>query len=187
MNIDSYIQKEEIPTTTQWIGIAPMAKHELKRWDISNIYKLIPLINDHSRTHFFLFGGGQVEKDILEQISSEFSNSTNIAGSFEMGDEIALISKMSFMITMDSGNMHISSLIGVPTISIWGATHPKIGFGALNQPEKYSIQIIDSELSCRPCTIYGKGSCRRGDLACLKWITPEKVVEELKSLELLCK
>lgn len=185
MNFKSFIQKEGIPTNIQWIGIAPMAKHELKKWDIRHIHKLIKLINKQADVHFFLFGGGQLEKEILQQVSSIFSNSTNIAGKLKMADEIALISKMSFMITMDSGNMHISSLIGVPTISIWGATHPKIGFGALNQPEKFSIQIPEKELNCRPCTIYGKGTCRRGDTACLNWISPENVYEKLLSFELL--
>jgi ADP-heptose:LPS heptosyltransferase len=32
------------------------------------------------------------------------------------------------MISMDSANMHLASLYGVPVISIWGATHPFAGF-----------------------------------------------------------
>lgn len=185
INIESFIQKEEIPAKKQWIGIAPMAMHELKRWNISNINKLIKLINKQVDVHFFLFGGGEMEREMLQQVSSEYSNSTNITGKLNMSNEIALISKLRFMITMDSGNMHISSLIGIPTISIWGATHPKIGFGALNQPEKFSIQIPETELKCRPCTIYGKGSCRRGDTACLKWISPDMVFEKLINFRLL--
>ena len=184
-DVELYIEIERISLDKQWIGIAPMAKHELKRWGISNTQKLIELIKNQYDVHFFLFGGGKKEKEILEHVADQNSYITNVTGKLNMSKEIALISKMSFMLTMDSGNMHISSLLGVPTISIWGATHPKIGFGALNQPEKYSIQIPESELNCRPCSIYGKGSCKRGDKACLTWIKPESVLHKLQSFDLL--
>jgi hypothetical protein len=42
-----------------------------------------------------------------------------------------------------------------------------------------------NELTCRPCTIYGKGSCRRGDLACMVWLTPEIVFEKINELNIL--
>ena len=182
-----FITKENIPTNKQWIGIAPMAKHELKKWNIENIHSLIKLINNHADVHFFLFGGGKKEREALDMISSENNSITNVMGKLRLSEEIALISKMSFMITMDSANMHISSLLGVPTISIWGGTHPMLGFGALNQPKEYAIQISENELTCRPCTIYGKGTCKRGDLACLSWISSDMVFEKLVSLGMVNK
>jgi len=184
-DVELFIGNEKIPIDKQWIGIAPMAQHELKKWNINNIKKLIELINNQYDVHFFLFGGGEKEKEELERLSSKHSNVINTAGTLKMSEQIALISKMSFMLTMDSGNMHISSLIGVPTVSIWGATHPKAGFAALNQPENFSIQIPKSELICRPCTIYGKGTCKRGDLACLNWINPKSVLQNLQSFDIL--
>jgi len=80
---------------------------------------------------------------------------------------------------MDSSNMHLAAMLGVETVSIWGATHPRAGFTAWGMPEENQIQIPDTELTCRPCTIYGKGECRRGDLACLEWLTPEVVLEKI--------
>ncbi len=185
INAELFIQKETIPENNQWIGIAPMAKHELKRWSIANIQALMNLISKDSEVYFFLFGGGENEKKALDKVSGETNNATNITGKLSLDTELALISKMSFMITMDSANMHIASLIGIPTVSIWGGTHPMTGFGALHQPEEYAIQIPEAELTCRPCTIYGKGTCKRGDLACLTRLTPEMVYDKLKKLSLL--
>ena len=178
-----FIQKENIQAK-QWIGIAPMAKHELKRWPLENIHSLIKLINKDSDVHLFLFGGGKKEKEEMDKISINNTNTTNITGKLNLSEEIALISKMSFMITMDSANMHISSLVGVPTISIWGGTHTMTGFGALNQPEEYAIQVSEQELTCRPCTVYGKGTCKRGDLACFTRLSPEIVYHKLIQLNL---
>lgn len=177
---EEFIRKEYIPPDKQWIGIAPMARHELKRWSIANIRSLMKLIEEESEVCFFLFGGGEYEKEVLDQLASETKSSVNVTGKLSLGTEIALISKMSFMLTMDSANMHISELVGIPVISIWGGTHPMTGFEALNQPEEYSIQIPEKELSCRPCTVYGKGTCKRGDLACLTRLTPEMVYGKLK-------
>jgi ADP-heptose:LPS heptosyltransferase len=78
--------------------------------------------------------------------------------------------------------MHMAALVGTKVISIWGGTDPVSGFGAWMQPEDYSIGIPASELDCRPCTTYGKGECRRGDFACMNWLTPEIVFEKIEKL-----
>ncbi len=180
---ENFVREEHIPEK-QWIGIAPMAKHELKKWPIENIHSLIKLINKDADVHFFLFGGGKKEKEEMDKISIKNANTSNITGKLNLSEEIALISKMNFMITMDSANMHISSLLGVPTISIWGGTHTMIGFGALHQPEEYAIQVSAQDLTCRPCTVYGKGTCKRGDLACFTRLSPEIVYRKLIQLNL---
>jgi ADP-heptose:LPS heptosyltransferase len=89
------------------------------------------------------------------------------------------------MIAMDSSNMHMAALCGIRVVSIWGGTDPLNGFGAWMQPSEYSIRIPVDELTCRPCTVYGKGKCRRGDLACMNWLTPGKVYSEIKKLNIL--
>jgi ADP-heptose:LPS heptosyltransferase len=81
--------------------------------------------------------------------------------------------------------MHMSALVGTKVISIWGSTDPLTGFGAWMQQENYSIRIPIEELTCRPCTIFGKGDCRRGDLACMNWLTPEIVFQKLENLNVL--
>ena len=76
---------------------------------------------------------------------------------------------------MDSGNMHLAALSGVPVLSIWGATHPDAGFGPWGQGEEAILQIPTDELTCRPCSVFGNKPCWRGDLACLTSISVETV------------
>lgn len=168
-----------------WIGIAPMARHALKRWDLSNFIELMKRINKDHKVWFFFFGGGGHEKTEIDSLISGVDNALNLTGKMSLKQEIAIISKMQFMISMDSANMHISALCGTPTISIWGGTHPGLGFSALNQPDKFSIQIPETELECRPCTVYGRGECARGDFACMIRISPKMVFERIKSSDLL--
>jgi len=81
------------------------------------------------------------------------------------------------MISMDSANMHLASLFGVPVVSVWGATHPFAGFMGFGQSPDRAVQIDD--LECRPCSVFGNKPCFRGDHACMEWITPERVLEKV--------
>ena len=76
---------------------------------------------------------------------------------------------------MDSGNMHLASLVGTRVLSIWGATHPYAGFMGFGQHESDCIQ---RDLNCRPCSVYGNKKCRLGDYRCMD-IPSEEVTERI--------
>ncbi|MBQ2403350.1 MAG: glycosyl transferase family 1, partial [Prevotella sp.] len=80
------------------------------------------------------------------------------------------------MVSMDSGNMHLASLTGTPVVSIWGATHTLAGFYGWQQDP---ADIVETDMACRPCSIYGSKPCERGDYACMNSITPEQVVKKI--------
>ena len=90
--------------------------------------------------------------------------------------ELQLMKDLDVMLSMDSANMHLASLVGTRVVSIWGATHPWAGFLGWGQSEDDCVQRHD--LKCRPCSIYGNKPCLRGDMECMN-IEPSKVVEQL--------
>jgi ADP-heptose:LPS heptosyltransferase len=166
------------------IGVAPYAKHKLKMWPEEYMIRLLRMISEKHEVKYWLFGGAE-ELDKLNDLHKSLPGSYVVAGKLNLGEELALMSRLDLMISMDSSNMHMAALSGTSVISIWGGTDPVTGFGAWQQPEEYAIRIPVKELSCRPCTIYGKGKCRRGDFACMNWLTPEKVFEKLMDLKIL--
>ncbi len=166
------------------IGIAPFAKHELKQWPVENTIKLMKMISVIPGVRFWLFGGPD-ECARLSDIERIVPFTVNLCGKLSLDEEIAAMERLTFMVAMDSSNMHMASLAGTKVVSIWGATDPMAGFGAWGQPEEFSMRIPVDELTCRPCTIYGKGSCRRGDFTCMTWLTPEMVFEKIKNLKLI--
>ena len=166
------------------IGVAPYAKHQLKRWPEENMIRLLNMISEKQSARFFLFGGKE-ESGQLDEFMKKVKGSINLAGTLSLEEEIAVLSKLDFMIAMDSSNMHMAALLGIKVVSIWGGTDPLNGFGAWMQPDEYSIRIPFEELTCRPCTVYGKGECKRGDLACMNWLTPEVVLNKLDQLRLI--
>lgn len=165
----------------RWIGIAPFAKHEGKAYPIGKMKQLISMLSGKQGIKIFLFGGGKSEEDALEQISVEFPGLINLAGKMKLEQELEIISHLDLMISMDSANMHLASLAGIPVVSIWGATHPHAGFYGWNQSKENAVQV---DLYCRPCSVFGNKPCYRKDYACMHLIEPENVLNKvLKVLE----
>lgn len=166
------------------IGIAPYARHELKTWPEENMIRLLEIISKKHKAKYWLFGDIE-ESERLSFFHGRVPGSYIVTGNLSLSEELALMSRLDFMISMDSSNMHMAALSGTKVISVWGGTDPITGFGAWQQPESFSINIPADDLTCRPCTIFGKGKCRRGDLACMNWLTSEKVYEKLVNLKII--
>jgi len=178
--ITSYVSNEGVKR----VGVAPLAKHKLKMWPVEKMISFLSGLSEYGNVNIFLFGSPD-EANELEELSKKVPGTVNIAGRLKLAEEMALISKLDLMIAMDSSNMHLASTMGIKTLSVWGATHPWAGFSAWGTDPDNIIQVPVEELSCRPCTIFGKGECRRGDIACLNWLDPDTVLKRaVKLLEL---
>jgi ADP-heptose:LPS heptosyltransferase len=165
------------------IGVAPYAKHKLKMWPEENMIRLLELIAASYNCRFWLFGGSE-DSDNLTVFGKKVHGSVNLGGTLKLEEELAVMSRLDMMIAMDSSNMHMAALTGTKVISIWGGTDPLTGFGAWMQPDNFSIRIPVDELTCRPCTIYGKGESKR-NFACMLRLTPEIVFKKIEALGLL--
>lgn len=161
----------------RWIGIAPFAAHKGKILPQSTVTELIRKLSAHPNLKIFLFGGGKAEKETLEQWEAHFpGKAISLAGKLKLNEELALMSHLEVMVSMDSANMHLASLTGTPVVSVWGATHPFAGFMGWGQKMDRTVQ---ASLPCRPCSIYGNKPCLRKDYACLTSITPEQIIEKI--------
>lgn len=163
-------------TAGKGIGIAPFAAHNGKIYPIERMEKVVAALSKKNEK-IMLFGGGNKERAILQSWENKYPNVKSIAGTMPLREELELMRSLRVMITMDSANMHLASLVGTRVISIWGATHPHAGFGGYGQSEEDCIQ---RDLACRPCSIYGNKKCRFGDYRCLN-ISPDTILQRIDS------
>ena len=165
----------------QWIGVAPTAAHPCKCYPTHLSRQVIDeLLRLHPRARIFLFGRGRKEEELFTKWCQELPQCVYVSQHLEnMHQELILMSHLDVMFSMDSSNMHMASLTATPVVSVWGATHPYGGFMGWNQPAENAIQV---DLDCRPCSIYGKRPCRRGDLACMNLIKPEQIIERIEQI-----
>ncbi len=169
------------PLIEPWIGIAPFAAHQGKIYPVALMEKVIQhLIHNHPHCHIFLFGGGENETPVMNEWAGKYSQVTNASAHLGgLQQELILMSHLHVMVSMDSANMHLASLVNTPVVSIWGATHPYAGFMGWHQSPDNAVQL---DMPCHPCSIYGNKPCMRGDFACMKNISPEMVVSKINNI-----
>ena len=168
------------------IGVAPFAAHQGKIYPVERMEKVIEmLIEKCPECKIILFGGGGKEREQMTAWSEKFSNvvlaseevkERGLSYDNPLKNELEIMKTLDVMVSMDSGNMHMASLVGTRVVSIWGATHPWAGFLGWGQSEADCVQRHD--LKCRPCSIYGNKPCLRGDMECMN-ISEEEIVERI--------
>ena len=157
------------------IGFAPFAQHRGKMLPLEKSYELVRILAQKHKIYFF--GGGKQETETLEKWENEIPNTKSLSGKLSLTEELNKISELELMISMDSANMHLASLMGTRCVSIWGSTHPYAGFLGFGQSENDVVQVND--LTCRPCSVFGDKECYRGDWACLEELNIQKIVEKI--------
>ena len=165
----------------QWIGIAPFAAHEGKVYPPRLTHQVIEqLLKKYPKARIFLFGRGKQEDQYFKEWCQIHPECLYVSHQLEsLHQELILMSHLDAMVSMDSSNMNLASLTGTPVVSVWGATHPYAGFLGWGQSTDNIVQI---DLECRPCSIYGQKPCRRGDYACMNGIAPETIVEKIENI-----
>ena len=103
-----------------WIGIAPFSKHRGKIYPLEKMEKVVKMLSEKANTKVFLFGAGKEEGQVISLWAEKYPNVVNTMGKLNMERELLLISYLDVMLSMDSANMHLASLVQVPVVSIWG-------------------------------------------------------------------
>lgn len=164
----------------KWIGIAPFAKHDPKMYPLDLMEEVIRQIDQNPKIQIFLFGGGTSEISKLDALASKYGNVKSVAGKLGFEEELALISNLDLMISMDSGNAHLAAMYGIPVVTLWGVTHPYAGFAAFNQPPENNILPDLHRYPKIPTSVYGN-KIPEGYEEVMRSIPPEKVVEKIQT------
>ncbi|UKT66109.1 glycosyltransferase family 9 protein [Pedobacter mucosus] len=162
--------------TTKKIGVSPFAQHIYKIYPLDKMEEIISALGNLGY-ELYIFGGGSSEQSLAEKWQQQFPNTYNLIGKFSLTVEIAIISNLDLMLSMDSSGMHIASLVGVPVVSIWGPTHPYAGFLGYGQSENDCIQVDHPN---RPNSIYGNKPCMCGVKNCMGLIEAKTIVNKIK-------
>lgn len=161
----------------RWVGIAPFAKHKGKIYPPELMEQVVAKLSTDPSVKIFLFGGGDDERRQLGEWAQRYPRVTSLAEKRHgFPVEIALLSHLDVMLSMDSSNMHLASLVNIPVVSVWGATHPYCGFKGWRQSESDTVQL---PMTCRPCSVFGNKPCHRGDYQCLRAISPAMILGKL--------
>ncbi len=170
-----------------WLGVAPFAKHVGKVYPFQKMEEVIASLTERygARLRGFVFGGGAQDRLKAELLMERFpQNVTSVVGRIDLRQELDLMAHLDLMLSMDSSAMHMASLVGLPVVSVWGATHPYAGFLGLGQSIENAVGVGLAEgVECRPCSVFGNKPCWRteegGQYRCLALLEPPKIVSKI--------
>jgi lipopolysaccharide heptosyltransferase I len=150
-----------ISSFKEYAVIVPGARWMTKRWPPEYFGKLASLL--HLRS---IIVGSKDDVNIANEIVARSQGkSFSLAGKTDLKELIAVIKGSKYLVTNDSGPMHIAAALGVPVFAIFGPTDP-----ARTGPYGKGHTIIREPVKCAPCF---KKRC--GDIKCMKDLSAEKV------------
>lgn len=162
------------------IGFGLGAKWETKRWPVGHFARLAQLLSESLPTTRFVLFGSEEEYELGNEFKKNFSGSISVT--FVFGQPLervkTCLAKLDLLVSNDSGLMHLAAALGVPTLGLFGPTHPVLGFAPLGDKSR----ALTLNLYCSPCSLHGRAPCFRSRRYCLEDLSPEKVFEEARAV-----
>ena len=161
------------------VAFAPGSVWGTKRWPSEYYGALARILLEKTRVHIVILGSKDEipAAEIVEKLASG-SDATgarvlNLAGKTNLDDLRAIFPRLNLLVSNDSSPLHYASAFRTPTLAIFGATVPALGFGPL--APRSAIAEID--LDCRPCSAHGPQTCPLGHFRCMLDQSPASVAE----------
>ncbi|MFK8068099.1 MAG: lipopolysaccharide heptosyltransferase II [Gammaproteobacteria bacterium] len=142
-----------------------------KRWPIE-YFAEIAQIKHQEGWQVWIFGSEKdqnVSRSIADQSKVEC---INLAGKTSLAEAIDLLSQASYVVTNDSGLMHVAAALDRPLTALYGSSDPNF-----TPPLNDQARIISLGLECSPCF---QRECPLEHLNCLREIKPENVISSIK-------
>jgi|SRR5271169_766962 len=148
--------------------LIPGARWKTKRWPKERFGSLASMLNMKS-----VVVGSPSDATIAHYIQTESKGKTlSMAGKTDLKELISIIRGASYVISNDSGPMHIAAALGIPVIALFGPTNP-----VRTGPYGGKHVIITPDIPCAPCY---KKKCK--DIRCMSGISVEVVYNAVKSI-----
>ncbi len=134
------------------VGVSPGAAYGgAKRWLPERFAEAAASVSKNLSASVVVFGSAG-ERDIAEQVKQGVANrgvpSVNFAGQTTLRELIDMAAACNIHLTNDSGAMHISSALGVPTVTVFGATDDRA-----TGPTGANSRVVRHPVECSPCLL----------------------------------
>lgn len=160
------------------IGLAPGAGYFTKRWLPDYYAELADKLAEDFDAEILLFGDRNdlcITRNITHQMNTP---AIDMAGKLSILETAAALDKCDALVCNDTGLMHIGCALKKNVVAVFGPTTEELGFFPVGE----NTQVVQTNISCRPCSHVGSKHCPRGHFKCMKEITPNMVFEEIRKM-----
>lgn len=130
------------------IGINASGGWYTKKWNLHSFASLIDRISTSGKYEFLLFWGPGEYEDAVT-IQKNTTAPTLLIPKTTLKEMGALLQRCSYLISNDSGPMHIAASLNVPTLGIFGPTNPYLQ-GPYGEQH---LWVRNEQLDCLECNL----------------------------------
>ncbi len=152
------------------VALAIGAAHFTKRWPLDHWLSLAATLGDHADV--LVLGGAAEQPDGANVAAAAGEHGFNAAGGFPLDGTAALLRRSRVVVVGDTGVLHLATAVGTPVVGLYGPTVRQFGFF----PYHAAAEVVEHDLSCRPCSSHGGPTCPLGHHRCLVDLAPEPVL-----------
>jgi heptosyltransferase-2 len=156
-------------------ALAPGAAHATKRWPTRHWRALAEQLR--TMGYGLVALGGADDRQLAKELGPA-PGIHNAAGEFTLQETGACLARAAVLISGDTGVMHMATGVGTRVVAVFGPTVELFGFF----PYASRTEVLQRDLSCRPCSAMGTDRCPLGHHRCLEEIFPDQVAAAVQRL-----
>lgn len=147
-------------------AIHPYATHPAKEWPRPH-WKELTMRLESAGIQWFVVG--RSDSPLMPGDGRDLTNATGLR------ETCALLERADILVTGDSGPMHLACGVDTPVLALFGPTAKAWGF----YPAGPKDIVLERPLDCRPCSLHGARTCRKG-FECMAAITPDEIMKTIR-------
>ncbi len=174
------ISPDDLPMSHRsgYIGVVIGAALNTKKMPVEKLKELCAKI-EHP---IILLGGPEDKQDGDVIASTDNVKIYNSCGKFNINESASIVKGAKFIISHDTGLMHVAAAFKKTVLSVWGNTVPEFGMYPYYGNYNVRNEIFEvNNLSCRPCSKIGYKKCPRGHFKCMTLQDTNKILDTVRA------
>lgn len=164
-----------VPAEHRLVGLHVSGGRESKQWHLSRFAEVGRHLAQEPDVTLVLTGGPG-DRALVDDVKAQLGAASVIdtSGALDLPATAALLSRLTMLITGDTGPMHLAASVGTPVIALFGPSDPR-RYGPLATRQ----QVLRVQLPCSPCgqVRLPPERCRGHVPDCMDGITVAAVVD----------
>lgn len=108
------------------VGIAPFGSTAAKRWPADRVVQLIDALATMPGVTPVLLGGPDDREAALPVLARTARVVTDLVGKTSLPETCDVLRRCSFVVSVDSGPMHLAAAVGTPVVALFGGEDPRL-------------------------------------------------------------